>query len=37
MYKVAGLEGRPLVFIFADSQITNEGFLEDINNVLNSV
>lgn len=36
VYKVAGLEGRPLVFIFADSQITNEGFLEDINNVLNS-
>jgi hypothetical protein len=34
--KRAGLEGRDAVFLLADSQIIQEGFLEDVNNVLNS-
>ena len=32
----AGVEGKNMVFLFTDSQIVEEGFLEDINNVLNS-
>ncbi|CAE7219408.1 DNAH6 [Symbiodinium sp. KB8] len=32
----AGAEGRPTVFLFSDTQIVNEGFLEDINNILNT-
>eukprot|EP00294_Goniomonas_avonlea_P007519 CAMPEP_0114565520 /NCGR_PEP_ID=MMETSP0114-20121206/14353_1 /TAXON_ID=31324 /ORGANISM="Goniomonas sp, Strain m" /LENGTH=1925 /DNA_ID=CAMNT_0001751771 /DNA_START=60 /DNA_END=5835 /DNA_ORIENTATION=- len=32
----AGCEGRSVVFLFTDSQIVLESFLEDINNVLNS-
>ena len=30
------MEGQPVVFLFSDTQIVNEGFLEDINNILNS-
>ena len=33
---IAGEEGKPLVFLFADTQIVKESFLEDINNILNS-
>ncbi len=33
--RTAGLEGRPIVFLFTDTQIVDEIFLEDINNVLN--
>ena len=32
----AGLENISTVFLFSDRQITNEGFLEDINNILNN-
>ena len=32
----AGLENKPLSFLFVDTQIINEQMLEDINNVLNS-
>ncbi len=32
----AGLDGRPTVFLFADSQIKMESFMEDISMLLNS-
>lgn len=32
----AGLEGKSTVFLFTDTQIVTESFLEDINNMLNS-
>ena len=32
----SGVEANPLVFLFSDSQIINEAFLEDINNILNN-
>ncbi|KXS11241.1 hypothetical protein M427DRAFT_505508 [Gonapodya prolifera JEL478] len=32
----AGVEGRPSVFLFSDTQIKAESFLEDVNNVLNT-
>ncbi|KAF5289736.1 hypothetical protein FQA39_LY03653 [Lamprigera yunnana] len=32
----AGCEGKPLVFLFADTQIKSEAFTEDINMILNS-
>ena len=32
----AGLRNMPTVFLFSDTQIKNESFLEDINNILNS-
>ncbi|KAJ3373477.1 Dynein heavy chain 3, axonemal [Kappamyces sp. JEL0680] len=32
----AGGEGRPTVFLFSDTQIKSESFLEDINNMLNT-
>ena len=31
----AGCSGKPVVFLFADTQIVREQFLEDINNILN--
>lgn len=34
--KKAGMEGRDLVFLFNDTQILHEGFLEDLNNMLNA-
>ncbi|KAG7486149.1 dynein heavy chain 6, axonemal [Solea senegalensis] len=34
--KMAGLEGKDMVFLFTDTQIVVEEFLEDINNLLNS-
>ena len=36
LLKRAGLEGKPHVFLFADSQIKDEGFVEDINMILNT-
>jgi len=36
LLKTAGLEEQPIVFFFSDSQIVEETFLEDINNLLNS-
>jgi dynein heavy chain len=32
----AGAEGKPTVFLFTDTQIIKESFLEDINNILNA-
>ena len=32
----AGLKNNPIVFLFSDTQIKEESFLEDINNILNS-
>ena len=32
----AGVENKPLTFLFVDTQIINEQMLEDINNILNS-
>lgn len=34
--KRAGLEGRDTVFLLADGQVVQEGFLEDVNNILNA-
>jgi dynein heavy chain len=33
---VAGVEGKPVSWVFPDSQIVEESFVEDINNILNS-
>ena len=32
----AGIEGDSVCFLFSDTQIVNEAFLEDVNNVLNT-
>lgn len=36
MYMRAGVANEETVFLFTDTQITKELFLEDINNMLNS-
>jgi len=36
LYFWAGVDGTPVVFLFADTQIVSENFIEDINNILNS-
>lgn len=36
MYHVAGVEGKPVVFLLTDNQISKESFLEDVNSLLNS-
>jgi len=36
MFFMAGVDGQAVSFLFTDSQIVEEGFVEDINNVLNS-
>lgn len=36
LYRLAGLEGKQVVFLLTDTQITHESFLEDVNNLLNS-
>uniref|UniRef100_A0A673W197 Dynein axonemal heavy chain 6 n=1 Tax=Salmo trutta TaxID=8032 RepID=A0A673W197_SALTR len=36
LFKMAGVEGKDMVFLFTDTQIVVEEFLEDINNMLNS-
>eukprot|EP01135_Chromosphaera_perkinsii_P012097 Nk52_evm35s2579 gene=Nk52_evmTU35s2579 len=36
LYQTAGVEGLNTTFLFTDTQILDEGFLEDINNILNS-
>jgi dynein heavy chain len=36
VFLVAGVERKPIVFLFTDSQIVNEGFVEDINSILNA-
>lgn len=34
--KTAGAEGKPTVFLITDTQIKEESFLEDIDNLLNT-
>ena len=34
--KMSGGKQQPTVFLFSDTQIKNEGFVEDINNLLNT-
>jgi dynein heavy chain len=36
LYRIAGGEGKHVVFLLSDTQIKNESFLEDINSILNS-
>ncbi|XP_077201567.1 dynein axonemal heavy chain 6 isoform X2 [Paroedura picta] len=36
LYKMAGVDDKDMVFLFTDTQIVVEEFLEDINNILNS-
>lgn len=36
LYFQAGVENKPTVFLFADTQVVDEIFLEDINNILSS-
>tara|TARA_B110000091_G_scaffold201914_1_gene233952 strand:- start:56 stop:1435 length:1380 start_codon:yes stop_codon:yes gene_type:complete len=36
MMLIAGVEGKPLAFVLLDTQIIDESFLEDVNNVLNT-
>jgi hypothetical protein len=36
LFECAGIDGEPVVFLFSDTQIVSESFLEDINNLLNS-
>lgn len=36
MLRKAGVDGTPCMFLFADTQIKDEAFVEDINNILNA-
>eukprot|EP00960_Hanusia_phi_P070417 767305-Hanusia_phi.AAC.13 len=36
LFQIAGVDRSPVVFLFTDSQIVNEGFVEDINSILNA-
>lgn len=36
MMKKAGIQNKRVTFLFADTQILQESFLEDVNNLLNS-
>lgn len=36
LYRLTGVDNRPTVFLFNDTQIVDESFLEDINNILSS-
>ena len=36
LYYQAGVENKPTVFLFTDTQVVEESFLEDINNILSS-
>lgn len=36
LYYQAGVENKPTVFLFTDTQVVDESFLEDINNILSS-
>ena len=32
----AGIDNKPIVFLFSDNDIVNEVFLEDVNNILSA-
>jgi dynein heavy chain len=34
--RTAGADDKPTIFLFSDTQIKDEGFVEDVNNILNS-
>lgn len=36
LYRLTGVDNKPTVFLFSDTQITDKSFLEDINNILSS-
>ncbi|XP_076873752.1 dynein axonemal heavy chain 6 isoform X2 [Brachyhypopomus gauderio] len=36
LYRMAGVDGQDMVFLFTDTQVVVEEFLEDVNNMLNS-
>ncbi|KAF3697610.1 Dynein heavy chain 2, axonemal Axonemal beta dynein heavy chain 2 Ciliary dynein heavy chain 2 [Channa argus] len=36
LYHLTGVDNKPTVFLFSDTQITDKSFLEDINNILSS-
>jgi len=36
LFGAAGIDSQPHVFLMADTQIINEAFVEDINNILNN-
>ncbi|XP_062240587.1 dynein axonemal heavy chain 2 [Platichthys flesus] len=36
LYRLTGVDNKPTVFLFNDTQLVDESFLEDINNVLSS-
>ena len=36
LYKQAGCANKPTVFLFDETQIVHESFLEDVNNILSS-
>jgi hypothetical protein len=36
LYFTAGVENKPTVFLFVDTQVVEEVFLEDISNILSS-
>ena len=36
LYFQAGVENKPTSFLFTDNQVVEEGFLEDVNNILSS-
>ena len=36
LYYQAGVDNKPTVFLFTDTQVVEESFLEDINNILSS-
>uniref|UniRef100_A0A672FP66 Dynein axonemal heavy chain 2 n=1 Tax=Salarias fasciatus TaxID=181472 RepID=A0A672FP66_SALFA len=36
LYRLTGVDNKPTVFLFSDTQIIDESFLEDINNILSS-
>ncbi|XP_078020536.1 dynein axonemal heavy chain 2 [Epinephelus lanceolatus] len=36
LYRLTGVDNKPTVFLFSDTQIVDESFVEDINNILSS-